>query len=129
MVKEAPLYSSSGFDGLLDAASTVAPQRFGAEIEVCFIRPIAAYAVLYDSGFGFSNPTLISQIQTEETAADRARKRFDAWTACHGDDGTPIGWQGHGRHTRGRVCRPCWRIKRGSRSVVRRHRQSPHAAQ
>jgi len=90
---EAPLYSSSGFDGLLDAASTVA-QQFGAEIEVCFIRPIAANAVLYDAGFGFSNPNLISQIQTEETAAaNKARKRFDAWTACHGHDGTPIHWK------------------------------------
>jgi len=90
---EAPLYSTSGFDGLLDAASTVA-HRFGAEIEVCFIRPVSSNAVLYDAGFGFSNPNLITQIQNEETAAaDKARKRFDAWTACHGDNGTPIHWQ------------------------------------
>lgn len=88
---EAPLYSPGGFDGLLDAASTVA-HRFGAEIEVCFIRPIAANAVLYDAGFGFANPNLISQIQSEEmAAAESARQRFDAWTADHGN-GTQIRW-------------------------------------
>ena len=89
---EAPLYSAGGFDGLLDAASTVAHQ-FGAEIEVCFIRPIAANAVLFDAGFGFANPTLISQIQTEEESATQAaHKRFEAWTADHGN-GTAIHWK------------------------------------
>jgi len=89
---EAPLYSAGGFDGLLDAASTLA-HRFGAEIEVCFIRPIAANAVLYDAGFGFANPNLISQIQTEEeTATETAHRRFEAWNAGHGN-GTPIHWK------------------------------------
>ena len=89
---EAPLYSAGDFNGLLDAASTVA-HRFGAEIEVCFIRPIAANAVLYDAGFGFANPNLISQIQTEEdAAAETARRRFQAWAADH-DNGTRIHWK------------------------------------
>jgi nucleotide-binding universal stress UspA family protein len=88
---EAPLYSAGAFDGLLEAASTVA-HRFGAEIEVCFIRPIAANAVLYDAGFGFANPNLIGQIQDEETAAaESARQRFEAWAASH-HNGTDIRW-------------------------------------
>ncbi len=99
---EAPLYSTSGFDGLLDAASTVA-QQFGAEIEVCFIRPIAANAVLYDAGFGFSNPNLITQIQTEETAGRRqgaqALRRVDrlSWRR-HAD---PLAGQGRPDRRRG----------------------------
>jgi hypothetical protein len=36
---EAPLYSIGGFEGLLDAAGTVARQ-FGAEIEVCYSAPL-----------------------------------------------------------------------------------------
>jgi len=80
---ETPLFSNGAFDGLLDAARTVA-NRFDAQVDVCFIRPIAANAALYDAGFGFANPNLIEQIEEEEQAAtDLAHKRFNAWTARH----------------------------------------------
>ena len=89
---EVPLYSTSDFDGLLDAAGTLA-RHFGAEIEICFIRPIAVDPVLQDAGFGFATPNLISQIQTETSAtAEIARKHFDAWIARHGDEGPTIRW-------------------------------------
>jgi nucleotide-binding universal stress UspA family protein len=89
---ETPLYSNREFDGLLDAASLMAGQ-FGAEVDVCFIQPLASNAVLYDAGFGFANPQLITQIQTEEAAAaDTAQQRFEAWMEHHGG-GVPIRWR------------------------------------
>ena len=89
---ETPLYSNRDFEGLLDAASLLAGQ-FGAEVDVCFIQPLASNAVLYDAGFGFANPQLITQIQTEEAAAaDTAQQRFEAWMTHH-DGAVPIRWQ------------------------------------
>ena len=45
---ETPLYSNREFDGLLDAASLMAGQ-FGAEVDVCFIQPLASNAETVDA--------------------------------------------------------------------------------
>jgi nucleotide-binding universal stress UspA family protein len=79
---EVPIWTNGDFDGLLGSARIVA-ERFGAHVDVRFIRPRPADLVMStDFAYFPSNVMDIIEEQGIEAAA-KARGKFDSWRDHH----------------------------------------------
>lgn len=79
---EVPIWTNGDFEGLLGSARIVA-ERFGAQVDVRFIRPRPSDLVMStDFAYFPSNVMDIIEEQGIE-AAKQARRKFDAWRDQH----------------------------------------------